>query len=453
MTGDTLNQSRGPRGSAASAGGPCNADNARRRLLRGAGGRLGALCSFGALSLLKGLTPLLCLSIPILPLVLAGCATSSPTSPPSSRPAWVARPKGNDSYFMYRVGRATGHATEDAAKNAAYQDALASISREILSEVKVSDGTSSLTSGFTLQYAEVMPECIYFERDRAIYSCWVQISYPLTEKGKLLEQIAARASIETRWREAQTLVAKGDRAAEPLLNAILIDYGRAQPAPSFTPAAVQLALGDLSRANRDIAEACSCYEVVAKTATDPGLRDKAVRYLTELERQLPRLARVARRWGGRKVALLCAIRDGGSCRPFPDLTRILTQDCREAKLDAADLAGDLTPDQIAAVFDRDDAAFVCRTAARQYQARALLAVLCDIDPAKRGRTADAFGQTVPVPDTQVRFAVLLPESGKALYSGQFKELSGNGAESGWAARAATILIQKYLEPKCPAVGE
>ena len=80
-------------------------------------------------------------------------------------------------------------------------------------------------------------------------------------------------------------------------------------------------------------------------------------------------------------------------------------------------------------------------------------MFCDIDPAKVGKTTHAFGATAPVPDTRVCFLVAHVGQATVLYSGQFKELSGDGAESSWTARATAILIRNYLVPKGPGIGE
>lgn len=145
----------------------------------------------------------------LLPPVLAGCASAAAARQSSLRPAWIEHPKDNDGYTMYRVGRAAGHLTEDAAKNAAYQDALSAISKEILSEVQVSNGVSSLTSGLALQSAEIMPACIHFEREREAWSCWVQVRYPMQERQKLLDGLAQRARA---LQEAEERWSRGDKA-------------------------------------------------------------------------------------------------------------------------------------------------------------------------------------------------------------------------------------------------
>ncbi len=108
--------------------------------------------------------------------------------PPPPLPAWIHNPKPNDSVNMYRVGSATGEPTVAQAREAAYQDALRQISRSIMTEAA---GTAAGRGGdaVPLAGAEVMPGCSYVVSRPAGYEAWVQVSFPLTEKRRVVESL------------------------------------------------------------------------------------------------------------------------------------------------------------------------------------------------------------------------------------------------------------------------
>jgi len=125
-------------------------------------------------------------------LCLASCATrhehEPARPPPPPPPAWTQSPKPNDSVNLYRVGTATGEPTAAAAREAAYQDALRQITRSIMIEVA---GAAAGNGGDALPLAgaEVMPGCSYVVPRRSGCDAWVQVSFPLTEKRRIVESL------------------------------------------------------------------------------------------------------------------------------------------------------------------------------------------------------------------------------------------------------------------------
>jgi len=391
--------------------------------------------------------------IAVIAVLSAVSCTSIPESPGvASRPDWILHPKDTDGYYFYKVGSASGCPTEEAARDAAYKNALASLAKETFAEVKVDIGGPSLASGFAIQSAESMPECQYHEKGIYGTSCWLQVRWPATERAKLLEQVRWCATLEQRWRDTQTLIAQHRwQDAGVLLNAIISDYRKAYP-PSFSTSQVQLILGDVSRQQGNRLEAWRCYQAVLKMATDPALRKEARDRIDALG-SLPLMLPLKDRWGAAKLGILCGIRDGRECRAFPALTRELCNFSLEAEIETVNLAEDIAPARLAAAIDGkpDDLAAICETARAKNKAGILLIVLYDIDPAKRGKVLEMDGQRVPLPDTLVKFLVAVPGTAKSLFAGDFKELAGDSSESAFAKPAAVILLRNYLVPKCPPV--
>jgi len=93
---------------------------------------------------------------------------------------------------MYRVGTATGEPTAVAAREAAYKDALRQINQSVLREA-VGSVSGKGVSPLPLENVEVLPGCSYTVQTLTGYDGWVQVSFPLTEKNKLLESLKTKS--------------------------------------------------------------------------------------------------------------------------------------------------------------------------------------------------------------------------------------------------------------------
>lgn len=384
-------------------------------------------------------------------LLVSGCVTTDVISN-LPRPEWIRSPKSDDSSCMYRVGQSTGLGTPEAAREAAYRDALATISKEILSQVKIEGGSASLTSGFAFRGAEIMPGCIHLETTRAGVSCWVQINYPLGERDKLVQRIKLGEKIDGLWSEAKSFYHRGEYGqAIANLKTVVADYDNAI-CTSFEIDAAKVLLGDACVAQKAYPEAMSQYDnVIGLSSSAPKwvtvAKEKRAGILSEWKP--PRFWPMRDRWQGKKVVILCAIREGSDLRKFPDLYRNLTKDCTDARMECADLWQTVTPDAVTALFDKNDITAVAGAAAGSVT----LAILAEVDPAKQGKSEQIMGASASVPDTTVHFFVLVSGQASVLhYSARFKEIKGQGSETKLAERIANIMIRKYLVPECPALG-
>ncbi|MDP2989747.1 MAG: hypothetical protein Q8O57_04185 [Kiritimatiellota bacterium] len=378
-------------------------------------------------------------------LTLASCKSPPPSNQP---PRWISEPKSDDSIYLYRVGHAAKQPSADAAREAAFQDAVNQIAR--LFSAAVPGGAllppvSHLISG----KAELVPGCVWIEKDGARAEGWVQISWPLAEKQRVMKRMALGEELARHWAEAQEALRKGQaEKARGLLEDVLQRQDQAL-FMSFELDTAKLMLGDINREQREVVEARACYESVINTSTSATAR-KAATEKVRLLPDPPRFWPIRDRWAGQKIALLCVIRDDKSCRRFLDLANVLTKDCGEARLGSVDIAQGLDEKSLAACFDKMDFSAACKAASAQ-QAGVVLAVLFDIDPLKRGATTQIYGVTLPAMDSMVRFFVVRVEDGKIIYNGQFKETAGALAESRLADRTTAIMITKYLVPNCPVV--
>lgn len=99
------------------------------------------------------------------------------------RPEWIAQPKSSDLMYLYVVGHAAGQSSETDAQDAAYQNAL----QKIAAQIPAPDGKPVPPT--KIQRAEVVPGCRYVESSRSGHEAWVQVSWPVAEKQKLIRQL------------------------------------------------------------------------------------------------------------------------------------------------------------------------------------------------------------------------------------------------------------------------
>ena len=120
---------------------------------------------------------------------LAGCRSPSSghSAPP---PPWVLYPKPADSVYCYFIGSSANQSSPAAAREEAFQDALRQISRKIVSEAGL--GLAALPPGgilLPLAGAEMTPGCFYYEKNGNAYAGYVQVSFPITEKRKVVDKL------------------------------------------------------------------------------------------------------------------------------------------------------------------------------------------------------------------------------------------------------------------------
>lgn len=372
-------------------------------------------------------------------IAVSGCSTLGSGS--STRPEWISQPKSADSINMYAVGHGSGRATREQAQAAAYQDALAQISKAIFSSVTTDGRQTTLKSQLDIKGAEIMPGCVYPEKTAGGYDCWVQVKYPLAEREKIAERVLLGEQLNGLWREAKSHVVQGKhQEAIPILKALVVDFEKGL-CLEFAMAELQAKLGKAYEEQKQYFEAALWY----KAAGD-------VEGLRRVEGVLPSHWPLNDRFGGRKVALLCCLREGGACERSSDLANILSSRLLEVRLDSVDVAEKerLSASDMAVFFDsgRVEAPLAAGVA---HGGGVLLAVLIDIDPAKRGKKTRVFDVDTPMIDTRVRFRVMAVPGGAIVYDGEFKDIAGDSSKAHVADRAAGILLQNYLVPKCPAV--
>lgn len=366
------------------------------------------------------------------------------------RPEWIAQPKTDDSLYLYRVGHAMNQPSADAARDAAFQDAIRQVACIFTPAIRGNQSVTQVMAAVSLRNVDILPGCTHTEPAAHGYEGWVQVSWPLAEKQNIIRRIEQGEKADRLWADAKSEANQGHyEPAQKLLKQII--EGRDQEL--FMQAdmdEVRLVLGDTYREQNNVLDARRWYESVLRTTASDQWKTRATEALRHLP-DPPRFWPLQDRWNGRKVALLCAIRDDKPCRRFLDLANVLTKDCGEARLGSVDIAQGLDAKSLAACFDKMDFAAACKAASAQ-QAGVVLAVLFDIDPLKRGATTQMYGVTLPAMDSVVRFFVVRVADGQIVYNGQFKEAAGALAESRLADRATAIMITKYLVPQCPVIG-
>jgi len=390
----------------------------------------------------------------------AGLATGAWATAAAS-PSWIDHPKSDDSVFLYRIGHSEGQQDKAAAQQEAYRQALSVIVEEMMARAGVDERLRpELGANLPIQNAEIVPGGVYTETNQVGYVCWVQVSYPLAEKNKLLERIEPEKKkileriefdmhVAALFNEAQAAQARGEyELAQTHLQTVIQNYPKLRT-PSFDLPEAQLLLGDTYCARKDFLMARCCYDGVMQTSAK--WKNTASAKLKALPKA-PRAWPLNDRWHGRKVAFISAIRNVGQTpRPFAALGSILSRDCRESRLENVDISSELKTSELTALFDQR-ALPPAIGAAKQNGSGIILAVLITSDPSKRGQTKETMGITMPVADSEATFLVVDVNGAKAIYSDRFTEISGTRSESQFAERVASIMVEKYLIPKCPALG-
>lgn len=124
--------------------------------------------------------------------LFAGCHSSGPKEKPYM-PQWVVNPKRSDSVYMYVIGSSVRQPTAVAAREAAFQDALYRLSLQMANEAGL--GVSDVPPGgpiAPMEGAEILPDCVHIEENLTSYNGYVQVSFPVTEKRKIVEKLRKR---------------------------------------------------------------------------------------------------------------------------------------------------------------------------------------------------------------------------------------------------------------------
>ncbi|MBM4155344.1 MAG: hypothetical protein FJ221_10000 [Lentisphaerae bacterium] len=396
------------------------------------------------------------------------CRPAAPLKlPPEApgRPLWIERAKSADSVYEYVVGHAVGREAGAGLRQAAVEDAATRLTDDLLIRAGVAAAEApALRARVALPGLEPVPDAIHYEATKDGTACWIMVSFPLTEREKILATLAAlqrerRAEQEARealdarlndaYRRARAAALAGDAAgALALLREPLAGYGR-MTRPAFQLEEAQVLAGDLNRDRNEPLAARAIYETVRGTSTSQPWRAEAEARLAGLPRP-PRFWPLRVRLGDGPIALLAAVRtDQGPVAAFDALETVLARDLDECRIPRAPI-GPLPPAQLEALFTGRQLEEVCR-AAEARGARALIAVISRVDSSLRGKTQDVMGVAMPLPDTSIEAHVVDVKTRTAVHTATFREITGSSGPAKSAERIATILIGKYLVPRCPSL--
>ena len=275
---------------------------------------------------------------------------------------------------------------------------------------------------------------------------------PLADRKAAFQQIEKMGvlgqELGAQWREAHAAAARGDFPAAMSGATRLLEL-RTQPCqPGFELEDIQLFIGDLHRDQAQPLKAREWYERAEAFSSQPTKKTEARARLQRLPAP-PHAWPLQARFGGRKVAQICLRRKAGeAAAAFTDLSGIMAQEWRAAQLDSVDIStrplkGDFeSAEQIQAACGE----------ARKENARVLAAFMLTVDVSRQGASRQVMGVAMPAPDADIRMYVADVDSGLVVYAGSFKDVTQGQADSRLAARLASIILKKYLVPKCPALG-
>ena len=380
--------------------------------------------------------------VPVLASLLFCAALAQALAPPTPpRPLWIANPKSDDSAFIYRIGQASAQPSPETARAAAFQNALETLAREILTTLEIEGDQAALSARVKIQGAEILSQAVHVEQTPQGYSCWVQVAYPRSERNKVVEDIANGRELDSQWDAAQAAFARGDfHAAEEGLRGILEKPGSREYI-SFDLDAAKKMLADSYRAQKNYLEARHWYDNLAQLSESGAVRSQAQEEIAALPPP-PIMWALKDRWKGRSVGLVCARRSGGAYEAFGALARVLRQESQQAEVKSADLTGKLDPAALAELFEVEDLS-VLDPALQESGSGVVLAVLYDVDPAKSAEPGAI--------DTVVQYLVMDAARHQVVDRGQFKEMTGTQSADRMAVRCADILVRRYLAPRTPAL--
>jgi tetratricopeptide (TPR) repeat protein len=249
---------------------------------------------------------------------LASCTTSRENYG-SSGVAWIESPKTDDGLCMYIVGRATDCRTPEAAKQAAYQDAVRmAVKRIIVSITNAGEEIDLISRNLILREVEILPNCVHEERTRRGHNCYVQISVPLKEKVRVYEGLAWRQKLTAWWTEAQGMANRGDsQQALALLDRIVADYDKALNPPFGIDDSFFLMAECYERMNM-FSKAVEIYDRLRNAAINSATREVARKKWTELIGQAEEHAWLEK-FFRRRIAVLAVVGLEGAVRAWPKM--------------------------------------------------------------------------------------------------------------------------------------
>ena len=102
-------------------------------------------------------------------------------------PTWWYNPRQDDEELMFVKANSVQCDSEQQSRNKAYANALALLSKRILSNVSVSGADVQINSNYALRDTRIFVEDTLPLRGK--WYCWALIAYPQKEKTKLLERL------------------------------------------------------------------------------------------------------------------------------------------------------------------------------------------------------------------------------------------------------------------------
>ena len=106
-------------------------------------------------------------------------------------PAWWHNPHQDDNEFMFVKANAVACATEQEARDKAYSNALSLLARRIGSNVSVKGADVNVSSNYALRNTRIYGEHTVYYHGK--WYSWALVSYPQSEKRKLLERLEKSA--------------------------------------------------------------------------------------------------------------------------------------------------------------------------------------------------------------------------------------------------------------------
>lgn len=154
------------------------------------------------------------------------------------RPAWIGEVKSDDGVYLYRDGRAEGCPTPEAARDAAFQNAVRGIERDILRSAagaRVREGAGIVPARDVVS----LTEGLYEETSRHGCSAWIRVSFPQSLRDRLVAQLLEGVRLNDLWSQALRLQTQGDYAqAIGIVEQAVESYGNPLLAEFSKPEAV-----------------------------------------------------------------------------------------------------------------------------------------------------------------------------------------------------------------------
>jgi hypothetical protein len=329
-------------------------------------------------------------------------------------PGWWSYPRRHDEEHLYFKAKGESAESEQAAR----RDALAGIQWLLKEYIEASGpvGTGTKMHGVDV-YTETS--------ERQLGGKWIVYMlgrFPMAEYEKIRGRFESAEALRENWALAQSELARDEFSkAEARLKSIIYSYDQTL-IPGFALESVKLALAGLYRKLDPpaVLEARKWIRDVQHTTPEPGWRRQA----EDMERDLPAIS-LRDAFGPRKVGLFCVIRDARPVRASMEFmteaaARLARDGVEAVRLDPEDVLG------AAALFEGGGTGPLV-SAARAAGAKAVLAILVAIDPAKTGRKIEVFdGVQMDALDATTYYYVIRVADGQILCSDKTLNVSSSG---------------------------